>query len=177
MAAAEYTEGILGPPVPSHESKTFLTNFPRVYEYEEDGDTILIRGDGSPPNSVTFKVLTEAEKDQVRTAAGGSLSKVKSANDAKTKKTPSSPHAMLRRGENTKVACLFEVNTKGRVGRIFMIGDGSLVYFRECVRALQEWRFARQDSPTYRIIQFETNFTTGDTAAKPAEPATGAKSK
>jgi outer membrane biosynthesis protein TonB len=104
---------------------------------------------------VELKHLSPDEADAVVAAAGGSLSKVKSAGDAKKKATPFYPYELRRAGESASAICLFEVTAKGRVGRIYRVGSGSDAFFKECVIVLQDWRFAKQSAPTYRIIQFE----------------------
>jgi hypothetical protein len=111
--------------------------------------------EGVAGKTIKLKALTSAEADAIVAEAGGSLSKVKSAGDATKKAVPFYPFELRRAGESAQAICLFEVNAKGRVGRIYRVGAGSDAFFRECVKVLQDWRFAKQSKLSYRIIQFE----------------------
>jgi hypothetical protein len=148
--AAQLTEGILGDPLPATPSK--LTK--GMLEINRDGDVTLIPRSQRPPNSVSLHVVSEEMAAAIWRSIGGSLSSVKSPADAKAKESPFYPFGMRRRGERGSAICLFEVTAKGQVGRIFRVGGGSDQFFKECVRALQSWRFAEQNIVTYRVIEF-----------------------
>lgn len=150
VSAAQLTEGLPGKPLPVTPSK----NVKGMLEIHRDGDVVVIPRSERPPTSVSLRSVSEAEAGVIWKAVGGSLSLVPSPSDAKVKEGPFYPLGMRQRGESGSAICLFEVTTNGHVGRIFRVGSGSDQFFKECVRALQNWRFEKQNRMTYRAIEF-----------------------
>lgn len=164
--AVELTEGILGGDLPTRPMNSTMV------EVDRDGDRHLVSKTEPLPRAVVLRRLSRRRAAVVWRAIGGSLVNVKAPSDAQTRAAPFYPFGMRVRGESGKAVCLFEVTVAGRVGRVFRVGDGSDRFFKECVRALQSWRFAEQPAVSYRVIEFRATYQEWPISSAPAPTTT-----
>jgi len=65
---------------------------------------------------------------------------------------------MRRNGEMAVVTCIIQVSSAGQVVRIFRIGTDSDIYFKECARALVQWKFAQAKQDRFYRHVFRMGF-------------------